>query len=605
MSFADENLISKSVEQWCELAENAERTGDYLGACDAALMGLEQHNASRQLQFKSILNLSRAGARRRAIQLWHHYRLDDACQHSETSASLDGEIAALGARLDREEAFGSPPSERPARLHAAARRYDAIYRESGSAFPGINAAVLYQLAGHTKDAAGIARQILEASERAHPATKDDAYQLEADKAAANLILRREGPALAAVETAARLAVKASSIASTRRQLLHLCDNLGISREILAPLKTRSVVYYSGSPNLDPPASADDAAAWREWITCQIDAELAGRSVGYGYGSLGNDGEIAAAEALVRSAAETTIVLPFEDRSFLANSPSAHRFYERSRELGHSAWLRTMQATDGSVESDPQVSLYAKRLAMGLAILRADHLCADIVRLSMSEGPAVAADAADADWERRGLPTSQVRIDGPAAAAAPRSAAAPKASASRKIRFIIFGDFENFSRLQDAQMLTFYDVVMPRVAAVVDRYDGHLLARNTWGDGLHLVLDDIAAAAQCALEIQADLATLVLTDVGLPATLGLRLALDAGAVFEVADPVLKTMVFTGAHICRTARIEPGTPPGEVYVTETFAALLSLSQDRNLTCDYVGSMRAAKNYGRVRTYLLRRV
>ena len=31
---------------------------------------------------------------------------------------------------------------------------------------------------------------------------------------------------------------------------------------------------------------------------------------------------------------------------------------------------------------------------------------------------------------------------------------------------------------------------------------------------------------------------------------------------------------GSHVSRTARIEPVTPPGEVYVTEAFAAALEL-------------------------------
>jgi class 3 adenylate cyclase len=81
-------------------------------------------------------------------------------------------------------------------------------------------------------------------------------------------------------------------------------------------------------------------------------------------------------------------------------------------------------------------------------------------------------------------------------------------------------------------------------------------------------------------------------------------LDVGTVFEVYDPVLRTLSFTGSHINRTARLEPSTPPGEVYVTEPFAALFTLLQNRHMACEYVGMMQAAKNFGRLRTYLLRR-
>ena len=62
---------------------------------------------------------------------------------------------------------------------------------------------------------------------------------------------------------------------------------------------------------------------------------------------------------------------------------------------------------------------------------------------------------------------------------------------------------------------------------------------------------------------------------------------------------------GTHISRTARIEPVTPPGAVYVTEPFAAALELAGCTDLRCDYVGHMPAAKDYGRLRMYrLLRR-
>ena len=61
---------------------------------------------------------------------------------------------------------------------------------------------------------------------------------------------------------------------------------------------------------------------------------------------------------------------------------------------------------------------------------------------------------------------------------------------------------------------------------------------------------------------------------------------------------------GSHVSRTARIEPVTPPGEVYVTEMFAAALELEGEATLACDYVGHMPAAKDYGKLRMYRLRR-
>jgi adenylate cyclase len=92
--------------------------------------------------------------------------------------------------------------------------------------------------------------------------------------------------------------------------------------------------------------------------------------------------------------------------------------------------------------------------------------------------------------------------------------------------------------------------------------------------------------------------------GLAQHLALRLGAHVGPVFPTRDPVLDGPAFIGSHVSRTARIEPVTPPGAVYVTEPFAAALELHGGPDFLCDYVGHMAAAKDYGRLRMYRLRR-
>jgi class 3 adenylate cyclase len=95
----------------------------------------------------------------------------------------------------------------------------------------------------------------------------------------------------------------------------------------------------------------------------------------------------------------------------------------------------------------------------------------------------------------------------------------------------------------------------------------------------------------------------LAGAGLPEGLALRVGAHLGPVFETHDPVLKTPSFCGTHVTRTARIEPTTPPGQVYVTEAFAARLALERPARLTAQYVGQMPSAKGYGLMRMYVLR--
>jgi hypothetical protein len=61
---------------------------------------------------------------------------------------------------------------------------------------------------------------------------------------------------------------------------------------------------------------------------------------------------------------------------------------------------------------------------------------------------------------------------------------------------------------------------------------------------------------------------------------------------------------GVHVSRTARIEPITPVGSVYVTEAFAAALALDRTGKFTTEYVGHIPAAKDWGKLRVYVLRR-
>jgi adenylate cyclase len=73
---------------------------------------------------------------------------------------------------------------------------------------------------------------------------------------------------------------------------------------------------------------------------------------------------------------------------------------------------------------------------------------------------------------------------------------------------------------------------------------------------------------------------------------------------VYDPVLRINMVMGRGLTRAARIEPRTPPGEVYVTTSFAALLRLEPDSGVTSEYVGHLTTAKNFETTPMYLLRR-
>jgi adenylate cyclase len=249
-------------------------------------------------------------------------------------------------------------------------------------------------------------------------------------------------------------------------------------------------------------------------------------------------------------------------------------------------------------------------ASGLALLRARHLDAEAHQLTLWDGlPAtgVAGTAADvASWSATGRDVVVV-TPGPTPAPdeipgggghrhrRPSTAPAPE----RVVRAMLMGDIRGFSKLTDGQLRAFTPVVLGAFAEVLSSYGADIEYR-TWGDGLFTVVSDATVAAACALDLQDAIQTVDLAGAGLPSHLALRLSGHVGPIFPIQDPVTESWSFTGSHVSRTARIEPGTPPGAVYVTEAFAADLELAGDGGIGCDYVGHLPAAKDFGRLRTY-----
>jgi adenylate cyclase len=598
------------VEYWSQLSAKAETSGDYLTACDAALLGLEQHPDARELQYRAILNLSRSGANRRARELWVRYRLQPNLTNGSINGNLEEYIAALGARLDREEAFAGDAAQRTAKLTKAAKHYESIYRQTGSTFLGINAAVLHELSGAPARASEIAARIVADCAKSNPQSQEDAYQLAADRATASLLLDDLDDARKTIEHAASLSTNAIAIASTRKQLIQICDHKRIDREIIAPLCNRTVIHYTGHMIAPVGARGRFPAHAEGRVSQKIQSELANHNVGAGFGSLACGADTMIVEGLLARNAEVEVVIPFETSAFLRESVAngGQNWLDRFERCLQQ--VRVLHATEDEYVGGGEVFAYASRLAMGLTILRAQQIASEPIQLAVWDrqeaGETAGTFANIRTWQSRGLKTLTINSEGNIAADIRNAGEQQQPHhplPPRKVRAIMFGDFHGFSQLSDRQMLSFYDHVVLRIATVLDKYGSEIATRNTWGDGLFVVFSELAAAAHCALDLQQALAKLDYHSFGLPSTLGFRLGLDAGVVFEVRDPILKSLSFTGHHINRTARLEPSIPPGEVFVTEAFAALFTLVEHRELICEYVGMIQAAKNYGRLRTYLLR--
>ena len=583
------------VGEWREVVRDAERRGELLTAYDLAERGLAEHPDDHWLQHRAVLALARAGSTNEARRLFREYRLGEIPTE---------DAQALEARLEKDIALAATGERRRVGAARAAAAYAAVFKRTGGYYSGINAATLQLLAGDEQRARALAAQALDLARGA----TDDPYYAAATEAEAQLLLGEVDAAREALSRAAEAADgDHAAIATTRRQLRLLCDTLTVDVEILDALPVPDVVHYCGhliTAGSGGRFSAADEPVVRE----RVRETIARRAIAYGYGSLACGADILWAEALLERGAELEVVLPFALEEFIDISVASagagwverfHRCLERARSVHY--------ATEDAYLGDDVLFRYASELAMGLAILRGRHLDASVTQLAVWDGrppSGEAGTAVDVDtWRQRGLPAEVITLEC-SSAAGPQSPAAASGASRRVVRALLFADVKGFSTLRDEQLPSFSEHVLGAVARVLDTHGEAVCYRNTWGDGLYVVVSDALAAAALAVDLQATIGGLDTDGAGLP-PLALRIGAHLGPVYPITDPILAAPSFIGSHVSRTARIEPVTPPGSIYVTERFAAALLLAARDGFTCDYVGHMPAAKDYGRLRMYRLRPV
>ncbi len=592
------------------------RRGEYLAAYDVADEA-ETHEFQPSLtplvrveiKYLRVLALARSGSSSRAL-----------AEAAELTKNLPGEplppalaedIAALSARIAKYHAFQAPLAALPELAAAAAATYEDVYRRLGRSYAGVNAATLWQIAGRQEHAQSLARHVLELVDRETAALSGTAdsghYWAWATRAEALLVLGDTPAAVVALATAADAEQEDHGAqATTRRQVRFLCRALNLDPEpIIGVLAQPQVVHFCG--HMTAPAGSSSRFPHDQQVAVaeKVRERLKARRVGFAHGSLASGADIIIAEIALELGAELHLVLPFDIDEFIAISvaPAGPDWPERFRRCLAAATSVTI-ASDSAYNGDAVLFAYASRIAMGQAMNRAESLDARVWQLAVFDGEESYEKGGTAhdiqQWKTAGGETEIISVKSTRV----QTTAPFNVSSKRVIRSVLFGDFKGFSRLRDEHIKSFLATIMQPVAEVLDRYAEHVIVRNTWGDGLFLVMDDAVNGARCALDLQERLHGLDLAAAGLPADMGLRLGGHTAPLVPVYDPVLRMPMVMGRGLTRAARIEPRTPAGEVYVTTGFAALLRLEPDCGVTSEYVGHLTTAKNFETTPMYLLRR-
>jgi class 3 adenylate cyclase/tetratricopeptide (TPR) repeat protein len=604
-----------------ETGEQLLKTGSPLQAYDTLAEGLKHFPADVRLLQLSALSLARSGASELARQILERLASD---------RNDDEETLGLLARTYKDlAATSTDSSNRQQYLQKAFRCYFDAYAHSDGYWSGINAATTALLLNdkmQASDLAGRVRtQCLGGLETAPNGR--ERYWVLATLGEAALVLGEWSEAANWYSRAAAIGQdRLGNLVSTRRNARLIIRHLGRDgAAIEACFRIPRVAVFSGhlidrpersEPRFPARLEADVARAIRNRMK---DADI-----GFAYASAACGGDILFLECLSEMGAELDIVLPYHRDQFVQDSvdivPGADWPARFAGVLGRAAQVIT--ASDQRMSGSAVPFEYAFRFVDGLAALRSDELDTELLCVAVwdgkaGDGPGGTASAVE-HWRQVGrrveiIHLAELQRGHPVQVAPPAAINVPpeivksdslSTAFDARLVGLLFADARGFSALSEEQIPLFVEHFLGTLARELANPACAPILTNTWGDGLHLVFKNVLETGQCALRLSEAIRSIAWSERGLPSTLSLRIGLHAGPAYACMDPVTQRLNYLGSHVSRAARIEPITPPGEVYASGAFAALARAEGIQEFICAYVGQTPLAKGYGTWPTYVVHR-
>jgi len=613
------SIAPHSLEIYQTLADWILQMGEPLIAYDLVAEGLQQWPQDYNLQQLMALALLKSGAVQRAYQLLLQLQ-KQGHQNAKT-------IAMLG-RIYKDMAIQAQSHEEKQTYYRLSyEHYQQAYTLGQRWSAGINAATLALILGNRQQAHQLANEVKTAclQELARIQVEhQDPYWCYATLGEVALIQTdwehaRQWYAQANQVGQGRL----GNLSSTYRNARLLLEFLGGDQHgIRECFQIPSVFVFAGHMIDRPQRSQPRFPPQLEPLVGDaIHAQLESLDARLGYCSAANGSDILFAEALLARGGEVRIVLPFAREEFIRDSvlPAGAEWVKRFDQVIERATevivVSQRQQGDRSLAYE-----YSNQILYGLAQMRASQLETTLTPLAVWNGSPGDGRGGTATmvkyWQNQGhqvhivdlktlLKQSQVETSQVRAAQkdvfSNGSDSAPIVELTREIMAMLFADVVQFSRLREDQIAAYVQHFLGAIAQLtMTSYQP--VHKNTWGDAIYFVFASVHEAGCFALELQNLMQNTVWTSKGLPEHLSLRIALHAGPVYRCIDPVTGRMNYVGSHVNHAARIEPVTPPGQVYASQAFAALVAAEGIDEFTCEYVGRMAYAKGYGTFPTYFV---
>jgi len=607
-------------------AEKLLHMGEPLLAYNAIQQALGDRPDDIRLRQLKGLALARSGAVRRANE-------ELTSLHDE--GATDGETLGLLARTHKDLALAAGDNaSRERHFSAAFEIYAAGYQESkrrgevaDAYYTGINAATMAFLRGHIEHAREIAVEVEKICQKALEGDEEGpaAYWPQATLAEAALILGDQDIARERYAVAAALAgTRYGDLSSTRHQARLLLEHQGESSVWLdAAMRMPPVLVFAGhmidapdrSRQRFPPHMEN---AVREDIRSRL--EKIRPVAAYGSGACGAD--ILCMECVQELGGELHIVLPFPAEQFRAESvdfPHDGQWGERFERLLERA-NEVLVISEQPPSGETSTFEYANLIMTGLARLRAQMLDTRLQGLVVWDGTEAGGEGGTGSlvsvWRSCGVPLEHVELSAATTHSAPTEPhqlahpAEPCAADEKrwtfeyKIETMLFADAVGYSRLREDQVPLFFSHYVGTVADFNEQTSHKAVHIETAGDGMYMVFDDPGTAAHYALGLSERINSLDWRNLGLPEEMGVRIGLHCGPVFIGRDPITGAPLYSGIHTSRAARIEPITPPGQVYASSAFAAVAASHGIAGFRFSYIGRTQLAKHYGVLPLYHVKR-
>jgi class 3 adenylate cyclase len=575
-------VIAKNgtVEVFIASAREALRAGNYLLCYDIVDQARQLGVHDRRLEYVSLLALANAGSTEFA---WRRYQLLGLREDE-----IDEDWLALQGRLLKDLALVGGATED---FRRSAQAYVAAFNRTGGYFTGINAATMFLLGGDPVRAQELAREVLVRAAAARPAGDSERYYLLVSEAEAALLLgdvRRCRQALASAEPLERRDSNARS--RTRKQLRMVCRHLGIREDVARDLSLPALLYIGTADEIrvspgggyGPPARLAGPAI----------ADVDGART---FAALLQPADLCAAEHFAAQGARLHLVLPTDPEQMVATW--RHEYGEGwagrlSRFLDE---VTDTAVAQGFLEHEQRwASRYVGAIAMGMAQLTAQQMGTPCRQIEVARS--ARSDGDNANLELRDVAAGTLP-------AAPNLQAAPperELGTQRRFVGLLFADIAGFRRLRDAEMPRFWSQVMGGIGLVIAAFGDKVLFKHTWGDAVNVITEDAATAAEVAQAIRDCIDEVRRSETGTLAEIELRMSCHFAPAFAGFDPIEHVPTFYGSQLSLAARIEPVTPPGMIFVTEAFAACLSLEAPGRYALEYAGEVELAKRFGKTRLF-----